>query len=154
MSKPQAQRTAFPSAEEHTDGLSKREWFAGQALKALAIRLGPETNPASRTNYTDSIAQQCVEYADAVLAALFPPDPAEAPELVAKPAADRHGGEYGADSGVLVRARLPEGGYEPVLLEDLDRASLLVWLRSKGGRNPLAENTVGQLLGAGRLTDE
>ena len=36
-------------------------------------------------------------------------------------------------------------------ISQLEPASLLLWLRSDGGDDPLAENVVGILLGLGRL---
>lgn len=54
-------------------------------------------------------------------------------------------------TGIYVRAKFPEGGYGSVDIRDLDAPSLLAWLRSGGGNNPLAENTIGILLGHGHL---
>jgi hypothetical protein len=57
----------------------------------------------------------------------------------------RHG-----DTGIFVRAKNGEewGSYD---IAELDKASLLQWLQSRGGNNPLAENTVGILLDYGHL---
>jgi hypothetical protein len=54
-------------------------------------------------------------------------------------------------TGIYVRAMRPDGGYESVDLAYLDAPSLLGWLKSKGGDNPLAEDVVGILLGHGHL---
>lgn len=48
---------------------------------------------------------------------------------------------------IMVRAKAPDGHYLSVDISDLDRASLLTWLRSRGGSNQWAENTVLLLLG-------
>jgi hypothetical protein len=54
-------------------------------------------------------------------------------------------------TGIYVRARRPDGGWESVDLAYLDGPSLLWWLRSQGGDNRLAEDVVGILLGHGHL---
>jgi hypothetical protein len=54
-------------------------------------------------------------------------------------------------TGIFVRAKDPEGEWCTVDIWALDRASLLAWLRSRGGDNPWAENVVGILLGHGNL---
>lgn len=61
------------------------------------------------------------------------PDPARA---------YRHG-----DTGIYVRAQKPAGGYGNFDIAELERESLLAWLRSRGGANLWAENTVLILLG-------
>ena len=50
------------------------------------------------------------------------------------------------ETGIYVRAREGEkwGSHD---IAHLDAASLLIWLRSRGGENAWAENTVGSLLG-------
>lgn len=55
-------------------------------------------------------------------------------------------------TGIYVRAQLGEtwGSFD---IAELDKASLLDWLRSDGGSNKLAENTVGIILGHGHLHD-
>lgn len=57
------------------------------------------------------------------------------------------------ETGVVVRATL-EGVWGAHDIALLDGPSLFAWLRSRGGRNPYAENVVGHLLGHGRLTEE
>ena len=52
------------------------------------------------------------------------------------------------DTGIFVRA---EG--KSVDISELTSGSLLVWLRSRDGNNPLAENTVGILLGHGHIVE-
>lgn len=54
------------------------------------------------------------------------------------------------DTGIYVRARLA-GKFATVDISQLDKASLLAWLRERGGSNRRAENVVGELLGVGRL---
>lgn len=56
----------------------------------------------------------------------------------------------GESTTMLVRATLNGewGSYDIVAL---DRASLLAWLKSRGGDNPWAEDAVGILLGHGHL---
>jgi hypothetical protein len=49
-------------------------------------------------------------------------------------------------TGIFVRA-MKEGKLSSVDLYELDYASLMAWLRSRGGDNPWAENTVAILLG-------
>lgn len=53
---------------------------------------------------------------------------------------------YERATGILVRARLDDrfGNWD---IAQLDRASLLAWLQSRGGENAWAENTVLVLLG-------
>lgn len=63
---------------------------------------------------------------------------------------DRTGG---ARTGIFVRAKDSAGNYVNCDIAELDAPSLLHWLRSRGGNNPWAENTVGVLLGFERLTD-
>ena len=50
-------------------------------------------------------------------------------------------------TGIYVRARHPDTGWESVDISWLDRDSLRRWLTSRGGDNPWAENTVLILLG-------
>lgn len=54
-------------------------------------------------------------------------------------------------SGIYVRALDNNGRWEAVDICRLDAASLLLWLRSRGGYNPWAENVVGILLGHKQL---
>lgn len=56
-------------------------------------------------------------------------------------------------TGIYVRA-LSLGQWSSVDIAALDARSLLQWLRSRGGDNPYAENTVGILLGHGPLHKE
>ena len=59
---------------------------------------------------------------------------------------------YPEDStGIYVRAQDDTGAWRTVDIASLDKASLLVWIRSGGGVNRLAENVVGALLGHGSL---
>lgn len=55
-------------------------------------------------------------------------------------------------TGIYVRAKRANK-WDTVDIAELNKASLLAWLRSRGGENPWAENTVGQLLGHGQLID-
>jgi hypothetical protein len=55
-------------------------------------------------------------------------------------------------TGIYVRALTPDG-YASADLGHLTPKSLLKWLRHCGGKNPLAENTVGVLLGHGHIVD-
>ncbi len=57
------------------------------------------------------------------------------------------------ETGVYVRAKLPNGKWDSVDVSLLTASSLLRWLRSRGGDNPLAEDLVGIVLGYGRLHD-
>jgi hypothetical protein len=65
---------------------------------------------------------------------------------------DRWVDEELLNTGIYVRALTPDG-YASVDIACLTPVSLLKWLRSNGGNNPLAENTVGVLLGHGHITD-
>jgi hypothetical protein len=49
------------------------------------------------------------------------------------------------ETGICVRAKAA-GRWQAVDIIHLDAASLLTWLRSRGGKNEWAENTVGILL--------
>ena len=55
------------------------------------------------------------------------------------------------ETGIYVRAQHPSGAWQSVDIFDLDKPSLLAWLRSRGGDNPWAEDVVGILLGHGHL---
>lgn len=57
------------------------------------------------------------------------------------------------ETGIFVRAQDNNGKWHSADIAHLDKDSLLVWLRSRGGDNALAENTVGLLLGHGHLRD-
>lgn len=50
-------------------------------------------------------------------------------------------------TGIYVRAQTGTGDWMSVDLSQLDRNSLMEWLRSRGGDNPWAEETVAILLG-------
>jgi len=56
-------------------------------------------------------------------------------------------------TGIYVRAQLTDESWESVDIAELDSTSLLLWLRSRGGANPFAENVVGILLGHGHLVE-
>jgi len=58
---------------------------------------------------------------------------------------------YNQSTGIFVRV-LYNGKWINADIAILDKASLLAWLRSRGGENEWAENTVGILLGHGSLT--
>ena len=53
-------------------------------------------------------------------------------------------------TGIYVRALTPDG-ITSADIATLTPTSLLKWLQMDGGSNPLAENTVGVLLGHGHL---
>ena len=59
-------------------------------------------------------------------------------------------GENEQGTGIMVRAK-DQNIFVSADLAELDRASLLAWLRSRGGDNPWAEDCVGILLGHGHL---
>ncbi len=50
-------------------------------------------------------------------------------------------------TGIYVRALNAEGRWDSVDIAELDKASLLDFLKSRGGDNPWAESTVLILLG-------
>jgi hypothetical protein len=52
------------------------------------------------------------------------------------------------ETGIFVRTKIGEK-YESVDIAHLDLGSLMTWLRSRGGNNIWAENTVAILLGHG-----
>ena len=54
-------------------------------------------------------------------------------------------------TGIFIRAKNPDGKYESLDINVLDKESLLSWLRSRGGNNEWAENVVGILLGHNNL---
>ena len=56
-------------------------------------------------------------------------------------------------TGAFVRAKDQTGKHQSVDITLLNKASLLALLRSRGGRNEWAENTVGLLLGHGPFHD-
>jgi len=53
----------------------------------------------------------------------------------------------GYETGIVVRAKLPNGKIDSVDIAFLDKDSLLKWLRSRGGQNEFAEEVVLVLLG-------
>ena len=57
-------------------------------------------------------------------------------------------------TGIYIRAQRPDGRFDSVDIGVLTKDSLLDWLRSRGGSNPWAENTIGILLMHGALWDE
>jgi hypothetical protein len=54
------------------------------------------------------------------------------------------------ETGIFIRATL-EGKWKSVDIADLDKESLLAWLKSRDGNNKYAEDVVGILLGHGHL---
>jgi hypothetical protein len=56
-------------------------------------------------------------------------------------------------TGIFVRAKDQTGKHQSVDIALLNKASLLALLRSRGGQNEWAENTVGLLLGHGPFHD-
>lgn len=65
------------------------------------------------------------------------------PDRIANP-------NYHGLTGIFVRAK-HAGKWGNFDIAELDRASLLSWLRSRGGDNRWAEETVGIILGYGHL---
>lgn len=57
-------------------------------------------------------------------------------------------------TGLYVRARDWSGNWRAADIMELDRKSLLTWLRSRGGDNVWAENVVGMLMGHGFLHED
>lgn len=58
--------------------------------------------------------------------------------------------EFG-ETGIMVRAKLLDGSYGAVDIVNLEKESLLEWLRSNVEENKLAENVVGILFGHGQF---
>lgn len=58
--------------------------------------------------------------------------------------------DRGDGTGIYVRAKDGDNFVAADICQ-LDKPSLLAWLRSRGGDNVWAENTVGMLLGHGPL---
>ncbi len=58
--------------------------------------------------------------------------------------------EHVGATGIYVRAKDGDKWMNADIAE-LDKSSLLAWLRSRGGDNPWAEDTLGILLGHGPL---
>jgi len=54
---------------------------------------------------------------------------------------------FSDSTGIYVRAQVPNRQWESVDIAELDYDSLMQWLRSRGGSNEWAENTVALLLG-------
>lgn len=54
-------------------------------------------------------------------------------------------------TGIYIRAQRPDGTWDAIDIAELDKESLLTFLRRDGDRNPLAENVVGVLLDHGNL---
>lgn len=68
-------------------------------------------------------------------------------DLTVDPARKHHN-----KTNIFVRARKGQE-FVSVDIAELDRASLLAWLRSRGGENVWAENVIGILLDHGHLTE-
>jgi hypothetical protein len=58
------------------------------------------------------------------------------------------------ETGIFIRAKTDAGRWVTCDISELDKSSLLSWLRSRGGDNVWAENVVGILLGFGNLHDK
>lgn len=58
-----------------------------------------------------------------------------------------HERKFYSGTEIYVRAIGFDGKWDSVDLAQLDRASVISWLKSRGGDNPWAENTVLILLG-------
>lgn len=71
--------------------------------------------------------------------------------LILKVAPERASMQYAGSTGIYVRAMLGVGTWGTYDIAQLDKASLLAFLRQRGGDNPWAEDTVGILLGHGHL---
>ena len=71
------------------------------------------------------------------------PNPEETDILTIEPGRAR-----GRETGIYVRAK-HNGKWFNADIAELDKASLLAWLRSRGGENKWAESVVGTLLGHG-----
>jgi len=54
-------------------------------------------------------------------------------------------------TGIFIRAEDSNGKFGSFDIAQLDKESLLAWLKSRGGDNSYAEDTVGILLGHGHL---
>ena len=54
-------------------------------------------------------------------------------------------------TGIFVRAQDESGKWHSVDILQITKESLLEWLKSGGGDNKLAENTIGILFGHGHL---
>lgn len=72
------------------------------------------------------------------------PPPTDALILTVDPARLSEG-----PTGIYVRAKGPEGRFGTYDIFDLTKESLTAWLKSRGGNNEWAENTVLILLGHG-----
>ena len=67
---------AFPDdgQKDYNGGLSKRDWFAGQAMAALvAAGARPDGQDVLQCRDTSEVAAVAVQYADATIAALKDP---------------------------------------------------------------------------------
>lgn len=58
-----------------------------------------------------------------------------------------------ARTGILVRAQNEDGKFENIDAVHLDASSMLVWLRSRGGYNPWAEQVLFRVLGYEDIPD-
>lgn len=63
---------------------------------------------------------------------------------------ERNSNEFGS-TGIYVRAKLPDGKWGSADIISLDKESLKIWLRSRGGENEWAENVIGILFQHGHL---
>lgn len=54
-------------------------------------------------------------------------------------------------TGIFIRAIGPDGKRGSFDIVHLEKESLLLWLKSRGGDNPWAEDVVGLLMGHGHL---
>lgn len=118
-----------------------------ETLKTIARVLNHD---AVKPNTAEAHARNM---AQGVVAAAEVGDPStEPPKLVVDEAREIGDGEsLDRATGIFVRALGPEGRWGSFDIVELDKASLLTWLRSRGGYNPWAENTVALLLGHAAL---
>jgi hypothetical protein len=65
--------------------------------------------------------------------------------------ADPERGHLHESTGIYVRAKSDDGKWMNADIAELDKPSLLHWLKSRGGDNPWAEDVVGILLGHGHF---
>jgi hypothetical protein len=95
MSKADDGGAAFPTDgayRGYVEGMSLRDWFAGQALAGLLAckRFRPFMSDGAEIN-TELIASNCYEIADGLIAQRSKPLPVRTCDLCGKPMGDEHG---------------------------------------------------------------
>lgn len=149
-------------------GMEKEKMLARLRLRLAAIRMNEnmaQEEPCAESARTQRARERLLAEAEALGQAIrfledkYPEDavseerglPLIRGTLALKVDPTRVLADPDAGTGIYIRAQNTDGRYVNADLVELDKASVLVWLRSRGGGNRWAEDVVGLLLGHGHL---